>query len=68
MYQVQIKTIKNFKDIKYGPTDEAAYWTEDYQETIYKNQVAIFAPGCCSIINHQAACTLFTRADITEKD
>lgn len=26
----------------YGPTDEAAYWTEEYQEQIYKDQVAMF--------------------------
>lgn len=26
----------------YGPTDEAAYWTEEYQEQIYKDQIAMF--------------------------
>ena len=26
----------------YGPTNEAAYWTEEYQEQIYKNQIAMF--------------------------
>lgn len=26
----------------YGPTDEAAYWSEDYQEQIYKDQIAMF--------------------------
>lgn len=28
---------------KYGPTDEAAYWTEEYQENIYKNQIEMFS-------------------------
>ena len=27
---------------KYGPTDEAAYWREEYQEKIYKDQVEMF--------------------------
>lgn len=26
----------------YGPKDEANYWSEEYQETIYKNQVELF--------------------------
>ncbi|MBA7544246.1 Beta-glucuronidase [subsurface metagenome] len=26
----------------YGPKDEAAYWTEEYQEQIYKNQIEMF--------------------------
>jgi len=26
----------------YGPKDEAAYWSEEYQETIYKDQVKMF--------------------------
>lgn len=25
-----------------GPTDEAAYWTEEYQEKIYTDQVEMF--------------------------
>ncbi|MBN2807487.1 MAG: beta-glucuronidase [Prolixibacteraceae bacterium] len=25
-----------------GPTDEAAYWTEEYQENIYKDQIEMF--------------------------
>ena len=28
---------------KNGPTDEAAYWTEEYQEDIYKNQIDMFS-------------------------
>lgn len=27
---------------QYGPTDQAAYWTEEYQEQIYKDQIAMF--------------------------
>lgn len=26
----------------YGPIDEAAFWTEEYQEQIYKDQIAMF--------------------------
>jgi beta-glucuronidase len=26
----------------YGPKDEAAYWSEEYQEQIYKDQIAMF--------------------------
>lgn len=34
-----------------GPTDEAAYWTEAYQEKIYENQVELFAtiPNLCGV-------------------
>jgi beta-glucuronidase len=34
-----------------GPTDEASYWTEEYQETIYKNQVEMFnaIPNLCGV-------------------
>ncbi len=36
---------------KNSPADEAAYWTEEYQETIYKNQVAMFetVPNLCGV-------------------
>lgn len=27
---------------KYGPTDEAAYWTEEYQENIFRDQIKMF--------------------------
>jgi beta-glucuronidase len=27
---------------KYGPTDEAAFWTEEYQEKIYRDQIEMF--------------------------
>jgi beta-glucuronidase len=32
-----------------GPADEAAWWNEEYQEQIYKNQVELFAtiPNLC---------------------
>lgn len=34
-----------------GPTDEAASWSEEYQETIYKNQVELFEtiPNLCGV-------------------
>jgi beta-glucuronidase len=34
-----------------GPTDEAAYWTEDYQAKIYKSQVEMFGtvPNLCGV-------------------
>lgn len=34
-----------------GPTDEAAYWTEGYQEQIYINQVEMFntVPNLCGV-------------------
>jgi beta-glucuronidase len=34
-----------------GPTDEAAFWSEEYQETIYKNQIELFAkvPNLCGV-------------------
>ncbi len=34
-----------------GAVDEAAYWTETYQENIYKNQVEMFAniPNLCGV-------------------
>ncbi|MCW0484528.1 glycoside hydrolase family 2 protein [Gaoshiqia sediminis] len=34
-----------------GPTDEAASWSEEYQETIYKNQVEMFGniPNLCGV-------------------
>jgi beta-glucuronidase len=28
---------------KFGPKDEAAFWTEEYQEQIYKDQIKMFA-------------------------
>jgi beta-glucuronidase len=33
------------------PTDEAAFWSEEYQETIYKNQVEMFGtiPNLCGV-------------------
>ncbi|MTI28219.1 glycoside hydrolase family 2 [Fulvivirga kasyanovii] len=35
----------------YGPTDEAAYWTEEYQANIYKNQIELFGtvPNLCGV-------------------
>ena len=35
----------------YGPTDEAAYWTEEYQEKIYSDQVEMFntIPNLCGV-------------------
>ena len=35
----------------YGPTDEAAYWTEEYQENIYKEQIEMFdqTPNLCGV-------------------
>jgi len=34
-----------------GPTDEAAYWTEEYQANIYKDQIEMFntIPNLCGI-------------------
>ncbi len=34
-----------------GPVDEAAYWTETYQENIYKSQIEMFAnvPNLCGV-------------------
>jgi beta-glucuronidase len=34
-----------------GPTDEANYWTEEYQEQIYKDQTEMFAtiPNLCGV-------------------
>jgi len=34
-----------------GPTDEAAYWTEEYQENIYKDQIEMFqnTPNLCGV-------------------
>ena len=34
-----------------GPTDEAAYWTEEYQEQIYKDQIEMFntIPNLCGV-------------------
>jgi len=34
-----------------GPTDEAAYWTEEYQEKIYKDQIEMFntIPNLCGL-------------------
>lgn len=34
-----------------GPTDEAAYWTEEYQENIYKDQIEMFntIPDLCGL-------------------
>ena len=34
-----------------GPTDEAAYWTEEYQANIYKDQIEMFntVPNLCGI-------------------
>lgn len=34
-----------------GPTDEAAYWTEEYQENIYKDQIEMFntIPNLCGL-------------------
>ncbi|MDP4201090.1 MAG: glycoside hydrolase family 2 TIM barrel-domain containing protein [Bacteroidota bacterium] len=34
-----------------GPTDEAAYWSEEYQEQIYKNQIELFGtiPNLCGV-------------------
>jgi beta-glucuronidase len=36
---------------KYGPPDEAAYYTEEYQEQIYKDQIKMFdtIPGLCGV-------------------
>jgi beta-glucuronidase len=36
----------------YGPTDEAAWWTEEYLEQIYKDQVEMFAtvPNLAGVI------------------
>lgn len=36
---------------KYGPTDEAAFWTEEYQEKIYRDQVEMFStvPNLCGV-------------------
>jgi len=35
----------------YGPKDEAAYWSEEYQEQIYKNQVEMLGstPNLCGV-------------------
>ncbi len=35
----------------YGPKDEAAYWSEEYQENIYKNQIIMFnnIPHLCGV-------------------
>ncbi len=35
----------------YGPQDEAAYWTEEYQMNIYKNQIEMFGtvPNLCGV-------------------
>jgi beta-glucuronidase len=35
----------------YGPKDEAAYWSEEYQEQIYKDQVTLFGtvPNLCGV-------------------
>lgn len=35
----------------FGPHDEAAYWTEEYQENIYKMQIEMFrtAPSLCGV-------------------
>lgn len=35
----------------YGSTDEAAYWTEEYQENIYKDQIEMFKniPNLCGV-------------------
>jgi len=35
----------------YGPKDEAAYWSEEYQEQIYKDQTAMFStiPNLCGV-------------------
>ena len=37
---------------KYGPTDEAGYWTEEYQEQIYKDQIEMFktVPNLCQFL------------------
>ncbi|MCF8359084.1 MAG: beta-glucuronidase [Prolixibacteraceae bacterium] len=34
-----------------GPKDEAAYWTEDYQENIYRDQIEMFStvPNLCGV-------------------
>ncbi|MGF7139969.1 glycoside hydrolase family 2 protein [Roseimarinus sediminis] len=34
-----------------GPTDEAAYWTEEYQANIYKDQIEMFTtiPNLCGV-------------------
>ena len=34
-----------------GPTDEAAYWTEEYQANIYKDQIEMFntIPNLCGL-------------------
>nr|WP_319571272.1 glycoside hydrolase family 2 TIM barrel-domain containing protein [uncultured Draconibacterium sp.] len=34
-----------------GPTDEAAYWTEEYQANIYKDQIEMFStiPNLCGL-------------------
>ncbi|MGY0036649.1 glycoside hydrolase family 2 TIM barrel-domain containing protein [Pedobacter sp. NJ-S-72] len=36
---------------KYGPIDEAAFWTEEYQEQIYINQLKMFSttPNLCGV-------------------
>jgi beta-glucuronidase len=35
----------------YGPKDEATYWSEDYQEQIYKDQIEMFktVPNLCGV-------------------
>lgn len=35
----------------YGPSDEAAYWTEEYQANIYKDQLEMFnnTPNLCGV-------------------
>jgi len=35
----------------YGPKDEAAYWSEEYQEQIYTDQIAMFekVPNLCGV-------------------
>lgn len=35
----------------YGPKDEAAYWSEEYQEQIYKDQIEMFGitPNLCGV-------------------
>ena len=36
---------------KYGPIDEAAFWTEEYQEKIYRDQIEMFntIPNLCGV-------------------
>jgi beta-glucuronidase len=36
---------------KYGPIDEAAFWTEEYQEKIYRDQIEMFntLPNLCGV-------------------